>query len=607
MTSGEKAFKRKFLTGLIAIGILLSSATSIQVVSGQGDNVTLITENTVHEGDLTLDGNATLKIVGCFFSVTGTTVLRDQAKLVLLNATLDTNGLTLYDFSGLKVDSSIYSWGIKAYGYSTISVTNSSFLSTYRGQLIELSGAASLSMYNSTSENMLIRLLEMADATVYGSGPAISIQTGVDASTVSIVNSMIPFLGVYGNSVVEAVNSSLGEVVVAHSGALTADGCLITGSLGYFDYHATVRLSNSFVASLIDGLIYRDEEVSLIGEDIILSNYTMGVENINSTVIDKKYVLYLLGEKGRYRLVDLTPKVVKVLVEASEVTAESINLDDLVFFVGGNGVLIVEDSNFDRILAMTTLVIDIKNCRLGRIDFTNDIITVLWIVNSTIVSDEGSAVSGGWSTDVLIESSNIYSPEGSPEISIDYLNALVFRNVSDVVLTGMMGVSAMVYDSKVNFSKIVIDRVYNDLNSSEIRFIDGAMYDTYLSRPSRFVFHGLEITPKRVEPGGVVDIQAMVENEGDLSGTEYVELMLDGDVVDGYEVTLEGGKSKELSFQLTSEDMGKHVVELGGVSGYLFVVDPNSLGEILRRHGLWFALIILIIVIFLFTKKYLIK
>lgn len=587
---------------------LLYIPFSVSLSNVFGEEISeVITENTVHEGDLIIDGNRTLEIVDCVFSVTGTTVLRDQAKLILSNATFDTKGLTLYDFAGLRMDSSTYSWGINAQGYSTIRVTNTSFLSSNGGQIIELSGAASLSMYNSTSEYMLIRLLELTDATIRRSGPHISIQTGVDASTVSIVNSMIPLLAVYGNSYVEVVNSSLGEVVVAHSGVLAADGCLITESLGYYDYHATVRLTDCFVASLIDGLIYRDEEVSLVGEDILLSNYTMGVESINSTVIDRKYVLYLLGEKGRYGLVDLAPKVVKVLVEASEVTAESINLDDLVFFIGGTGNLTVEDSKFNRILAMTTLALHIYNCSLGRIDFTNDIISVLRIVNSTIVSDEGPAVSGGWATDALIESSSIYSPEGSPQISIEYINSLVLRNVSDVVLTGTMGVSVKVYDSRATFSKIAIDRVYNDLNSSVISFTDGAKYDRYLSRPSKFVFHGLEITPRRIGEGGVVDINATVENEGDLSGTEYIELMLDGEVVEGREVTLAGGRSKELSFQLTADYVGKHVVELGGVSGHFFVVDPNSLEEILRRYGLWFALIILIIVIFLFIKKYLIK
>jgi hypothetical protein len=598
--------KHWFLVTLVTLCIVFPSETVFWTVSAS-EEVTVVTENTVLEGDLVVDGNEVLKVVSCAFNVNGTTILREQGKLLLVNATFDTNGLTLYDFSELKINSSTYSWGVKAYGYSTIKVTDSSFVSALRGQLVELSDASSISMYNSTSMNMLILLGGQADATVSGCGPAISIQTGTESNIVDIVDSMVPLLTVYGSSHVRAANSLLGEVVVAHDGVLVAESCFVTGSLGYYDYHAYVELRDCNVTTLIDGLIYRNVEASLEGEDIFLGNYTMGVENVNSEVADRRYVLFLLGEKGRYELADLTPKVVKVLIEASTVEARSMDEEDLAFFIGGNGYLTVEDSTFSWILAMTTSMLEVYNCHLQGIDFENDIISILRIVNSTVVPDEGPAISGGWATETLLESSLIDSPEGSSDIDIEYLNVIMLRNVSDIVLTGTMGVSVMVYDSDVTFSSIAFENVYNDLNRSETLFVDGAKYTVYTSRPADLIIRDLKVTPKRVSLGAVVSITLTVENVGGLSGTDYFELTLDGRVIDGLEVKLAGGESRELEYQLTGDELGSHSVELGGETGDFVVVDPNSPGEIVKRNWIWFTLLIVMIAGVIVGKRYLTK
>jgi len=57
------------------------------------------------------------------------------------------------------------------------------------------------------------------------------------------------------------------------------------------------------------------------------------------------------------------------------------------------------------------------------------------------------------------------------------------------------------------------------------------------------------------EPGETITVSATVTNEGDLEGSTDVALTLDGEEVDSQSVTLAGGASEEVSFDVNTGDL----------------------------------------------------
>jgi len=88
--------------------------------------------------------------------------------------------------------------------------------------------------------------------------------------------------------------------------------------------------------------------------------------------------------------------------------------------------------------------------------------------------------------------------------------------------------------------------------------------------PAEFVFSSLRVfipgvNPPEVEAGQTVTVTVSVEveNVGELEGGRTVELRVDGEVVDSKEVTLEGGASDTVLFELTRGE-GVYEVEVEG-------------------------------------------
>jgi len=99
-------------------------------------------------------------------------------------------------------------------------------------------------------------------------------------------------------------------------------------------------------------------------------------------------------------------------------------------------------------------------------------------------------------------------------------------------------------------------------------------------RPAEFEFSNLRIfypgvTPPEVERGQTVKVTVSIEaeNVGELEGGRTVELKVDGEVVDSKEVTLGGGASATVLFELTRGE-GTHEVEVEGFTES-FTVNPK--------------------------------
>jgi len=92
--------------------------------------------------------------------------------------------------------------------------------------------------------------------------------------------------------------------------------------------------------------------------------------------------------------------------------------------------------------------------------------------------------------------------------------------------------------------------------------------------PAEFVLSNLVLSSGEVSPGESVSVSVEVENIGEESGSYTVELSLDGVIVETDSVALDGGESTSVSFSLSSEDEGDHVVEVDGLSSSFTVTEP---------------------------------
>ncbi len=85
--------------------------------------------------------------------------------------------------------------------------------------------------------------------------------------------------------------------------------------------------------------------------------------------------------------------------------------------------------------------------------------------------------------------------------------------------------------------------------------------------PAAFSLGNLSITPGAVGPGESVTICVDVTNTGGFEGTYEVVLMIDGEVEDTAEVTLAGGATQTVCFDVSRDAPGTYTVDVGGLGG----------------------------------------
>ena len=91
--------------------ILLFLCTHIRLnwmegYSASAEQTKMVISDTLHEGDLILEGGVTLTVKNCVYNVTDSTILRDNSRLLITNATIRTVLFEIFDLSQLKAVSS---------------------------------------------------------------------------------------------------------------------------------------------------------------------------------------------------------------------------------------------------------------------------------------------------------------------------------------------------------------------------------------------------------------------------------------------------------------------------------------------------------------------
>ena len=104
-----------------------------------------------------------------------------------------------------------------------------------------------------------------------------------------------------------------------------------------------------------------------------------------------------------------------------------------------------------------------------------------------------------------------------------------------------------------------------------------------LTRPASFAITGLSINPIEVNLGESVSISALVTNTGNLRGSYDVGLMIDGVLERIKEVTLDSGGSEHVSFTITLDTIGEHLINVGDLFGRCEVEKPKALATFSAR------------------------
>ena len=101
--------------------------------------------------------------------------------------------------------------------------------------------------------------------------------------------------------------------------------------------------------------------------------------------------------------------------------------------------------------------------------------------------------------------------------------------------------------------------------------------------PASFTVTDLSVTPVEVYPGEEVSISATATNTGSLTGTHEISLVVNDTIAEIREVTLDGGDSEAVTFILTADTVGEHVVEVGELKSTFTVNKPEAPAEFITN------------------------
>jgi len=94
--------------------------------------------------------------------------------------------------------------------------------------------------------------------------------------------------------------------------------------------------------------------------------------------------------------------------------------------------------------------------------------------------------------------------------------------------------------------------------------------------PASFEINEFYVTPEQAEFGETVKISAVITNTGALTGSHEYSIKLDGELVETRQITLDGGESQTVSFNVNPETSGVHEASIGELSSTFTVQEPKA-------------------------------
>ncbi len=94
--------------------------------------------------------------------------------------------------------------------------------------------------------------------------------------------------------------------------------------------------------------------------------------------------------------------------------------------------------------------------------------------------------------------------------------------------------------------------------------------------PASFEVDQMTIVPEVIDVGESADINAVVTNNGDLTGSYEISLTINQAVVETKEVTLDGNSSQEVTFKVTLEAAGSYAIGIAEMTSTLVVKEKPA-------------------------------
>ena len=106
-------------------------------------------------------------------------------------------------------------------------------------------------------------------------------------------------------------------------------------------------------------------------------------------------------------------------------------------------------------------------------------------------------------------------------------------------------------------------------------------------KPAEFQVTALTINPLTVLADEIVEISVKVTNVGEASGSYTVNLKIDDTIIETIDVTLSGGATELVEFEVTETSPGTHTVEIGNQSGSFTVESSGPASEDIIIYSLF--------------------
>jgi len=127
--------------------------------------------------------------------------------------------------------------------------------------------------------------------------------------------------------------------------------------------------------------------------------------------------------------------------------------------------------------------------------------------------------------------------------------------------------------------KSEVDEEANTVEAKVSHFSTFAIIaDSAPPAPASFVISDLSIDPAHVESGQSVTISVRISNDGGTEGSYTLELLINDEQQNSWEITLGPGRGKTVSCQIGKTKEGKYSVTMGGLSGKFSVGAASSPG-----------------------------
>jgi uncharacterized repeat protein (TIGR01451 family) len=121
--------------------------------------------------------------------------------------------------------------------------------------------------------------------------------------------------------------------------------------------------------------------------------------------------------------------------------------------------------------------------------------------------------------------------------------------------------------------------------------------------PAKFEASNLAISPSQAELNQEVNISVNVANTGGTTESYSLELDVNGILQSAKQVTVAAGTSQTVNFTVTGDTVGKHQVEIAGLSGEFVVAEPQSAINWWLIGGITGAILLIIIIIGLMVRR----